>query len=880
MAVPAVGLAAHLNGLVAVSITKGAIWAVGCAVALFGVKHAIDVVGRERAIEPPPHEVPADIFEEELLLAKHNSEVYDCTSINSFTDADNCVEAPPPLSLAPNVPVSAIWGHPNTVAYTPAEPWNQALTIRVVSDRVEPINALSSALVIILFFGVLGWLLHKASRNRQNHAVVATKVAIASAPDHTSSIEALVLEPEALPYEPSTPTAFSSIRSFTDAPRLDLIEVTFEDGDRETSSSKVLQQHALQGHAPPQPSKKKAAFLQHLQQLESENQQLRNKTNSLYQQVQDLRGEKDHLTGTNNTLARKMEQLKDENEQLLKKNKIFFQLARERMDIKEKLDEELADAQDRANTTAELAKQLREQLDQANNEVKVNKEASRHREKEIDDLKCKLEDVKHKLGEYDLSHTAAAKATHGVNEMDTKSDLSAFQEQLEESKPGDQASEQYTENGKVQGKESMDAAIRSGQVIEAEKQKMGDDKGPIGHLKAQSNISIQQIQGQHGRLDGNASTEIIKEASALPEKPGNQPPAALKPTSAAATDRLRANAPHSSFLATETFQIQTQQKPLASQSSSEFKAQDATLDCEQVQTKTKPKVRPKPNPFMPRGTGLGHSRYTAATAKLKVKPPTSGPFVVNIQPPLPSETSTGQSNAPTATPPQAASVLAESNPQRWECTFCKCSYPISLHSFSHRMQCDVWHQKHVKNDDRNAEMAYPPNFQELATKPGPTADQAKWVRLNEQRISVLHNTMSQSPMVIGSQQSPAVPSNAGLNGAASVSTPKSATVSQSRPEDKEYSASNIDPEPKKMEMDGRPAGNDSGSTPKSPATPASTAAAHGLSSSKHVTVDDAQKSQQRKIKPLPRRRKPRMSSQVKNWSWSDEVENAERNQMG
>jgi chromosome segregation ATPase len=48
----------------------------------------------------------------------------------TLDDILNDVELLAPLPPAPNIPVPSIWGHPNTISYSPGNPWNQALTLR------------------------------------------------------------------------------------------------------------------------------------------------------------------------------------------------------------------------------------------------------------------------------------------------------------------------------------------------------------------------------------------------------------------------------------------------------------------------------------------------------------------------------------------------------------------------------------------------------------------------------------------------------------------------------------------------------------------------------------------------------------------------------
>ncbi|KAJ4992739.1 hypothetical protein SVAN01_01785 [Stagonosporopsis vannaccii] len=895
MAMLAIGLATQLNGLMANPLAQGAVWAMGCAITLVGVKYAIDVVGRERMIDQPLPEVRTNIYEQEQMLAVADSEVNSCTDADSFTNTYNSVDtdvcASLHLSPASNVPVAAIWGHPNTVSYTPAEPWNQALTLQVASGRVDPVNATSIALPVVLSLGVLGWSLRQACRNcrshgRQKRVVFATKATNASASDHASSVKASVPKPGAVSHEASTPTASTLSIFSTDAPPPNWFKVTFVTENGTSMSPEVLQQRAPQGHAPSQPSKNKVALGRQLEQLKDKN-------SSLSQQMREYRSGNERLTTKNEILRREMNQLRSEIAQLTNKNKIYSQLAREHLENKEQLEKELADARDRSKADADLAKHSQEQLNQVNNdidesnqlalkylqdkgkaenelvdaqktadiaktfaeqlreqlndsqgktdtyaalakqlgesldqlkkEVRVNKETSDLRQKEIDILMCELENANQKLGKYKSSRSDLTNAPSGVIEMGIESDPSALQEPPERVKSGDHALEQDTTIGKAHGEESADAAIKSEQATEPEKKMMGGSQGPIDDPEVQSNDS-QQIQSQNAQLIERPSAELAKKTSILPdgqrvtidetpttpsqiaisipvydatsalvaadaqlyrttpdadplqikpepnapvtsqEKPGRDSPAAQTLASVEATDRPAANAPYPLIFATET--PQTQQKSLTGQSPSEVGSQNATPGGEHgTQRRIKLKARAKGGPLLPPRTGLGNSRFATPIAKAKAKPPKPDPIVPNTQPLVLHETTAEQSNAqlaasiqPESIRLQAASILTASNPQRWECALCRSSYPTSLSQFTHRLTCDAWRQKHLKNVEPNSEMLYPPNFQDLALKPGPTADEAEWVRLNAQRLSAsLQNLLTSQPQS-------AVPSPVGLEG--------------------------------------------------------------------------------------------------------------------
>lgn len=113
-------------------------------------------------IDAPPPETPTDndIVEDEQ---------------QTLDDILTNVELPAPLPPAPNVPVPSIWGHPNTVSYTPSEPWNQALTLRT---RVPPVQAspwpafvISASLLSFVVY--LAWLIYKCCFGHQNNAAAA-----------------------------------------------------------------------------------------------------------------------------------------------------------------------------------------------------------------------------------------------------------------------------------------------------------------------------------------------------------------------------------------------------------------------------------------------------------------------------------------------------------------------------------------------------------------------------------------------------------------------------------------------------------------------------------------------------------------------------------
>jgi hypothetical protein len=90
----------------------------------------------------------------------------------ALDDIQTGVELSAPLPPAPNVPGPLIWGHPNTISYTPGKSWNQALTLRqpVLPTQANPWPFLTGFLVFVI---CLTWLLWRCSCGRQNNAAAA-----------------------------------------------------------------------------------------------------------------------------------------------------------------------------------------------------------------------------------------------------------------------------------------------------------------------------------------------------------------------------------------------------------------------------------------------------------------------------------------------------------------------------------------------------------------------------------------------------------------------------------------------------------------------------------------------------------------------------------
>lgn len=80
------------------------------------------------------------------------------------------------LPSAPNVPVPAIWGYLDTVAYTPAETWNQALILRVNNYHAHASSTGAALLLtLLLFVCLLSRLIGKCYYPSQNHAAAAPR---------------------------------------------------------------------------------------------------------------------------------------------------------------------------------------------------------------------------------------------------------------------------------------------------------------------------------------------------------------------------------------------------------------------------------------------------------------------------------------------------------------------------------------------------------------------------------------------------------------------------------------------------------------------------------------------------------------------------------
>ncbi|KAF1366075.1 hypothetical protein EJ07DRAFT_150538 [Lizonia empirigonia] len=91
----------------------------------------------------------------------------------SFDDIVIEEDAAAPLSPAPSLPVPFIWGHPNAISYTPAEPWNQAMTPRIGNCRVhaDPALFLQLVMCILTALGLLIWSISKCCCNNRAASV-------------------------------------------------------------------------------------------------------------------------------------------------------------------------------------------------------------------------------------------------------------------------------------------------------------------------------------------------------------------------------------------------------------------------------------------------------------------------------------------------------------------------------------------------------------------------------------------------------------------------------------------------------------------------------------------------------------------------------------
>lgn len=91
----------------------------------------------------------------------------------SFEDIVIEVDAAAPLSPAPNLPVTFIWGHPNAVSFTPAKPWNQARTLRLDNGHMHADPGLFIQLVMffLMVLGLLSWSISKCYCNNRAASV-------------------------------------------------------------------------------------------------------------------------------------------------------------------------------------------------------------------------------------------------------------------------------------------------------------------------------------------------------------------------------------------------------------------------------------------------------------------------------------------------------------------------------------------------------------------------------------------------------------------------------------------------------------------------------------------------------------------------------------
>lgn len=118
------------------------------------------------------------------------------------------VELPVPLSPAPNVPVPSIWGHPNTVSYTPSKPWNQALTLRAKNDTTQasPWPAFMILAIVLFLVAYLARLIYKCCCGCRNNAAAATNNDSPAEDPFTTAPQNSVQQAPAPPVTPSNLT--------------------------------------------------------------------------------------------------------------------------------------------------------------------------------------------------------------------------------------------------------------------------------------------------------------------------------------------------------------------------------------------------------------------------------------------------------------------------------------------------------------------------------------------------------------------------------------------------------------------------------------------------------------------------------------------------
>lgn len=226
-------VAAQLAALLTQPHVEGVLFSAGAVTLFAGVLYGTQKLGEWQRTIDQPH-----------IAIKNNTENA-TTGVEALLLMEVEVEAPAPIPPAPNVPVPSIWGHPDTVSYTPSEPWNQGLTVRINSRQVStgPSDATMLSLVLLALF--LTWLLRVCRPN----AGVPTKIS-PHAPQTKS-------QQTAAPQAASSQTASAATQTTRfDKPTVSARAV--QDADKATLSSQVYHQPLSIGQimtmdTPPQP---------------------------------------------------------------------------------------------------------------------------------------------------------------------------------------------------------------------------------------------------------------------------------------------------------------------------------------------------------------------------------------------------------------------------------------------------------------------------------------------------------------------------------------------------------------------------------------------------------------------------------------------------
>lgn len=531
MAVLAAGLGAQLDAWLAIPQVEGTAWVVSCLILVMGSKYAIDVAVRGRTTYRPSVEAPVDLAEGEQQLSPHD-DIHEQNSTDAHDPAESgdIIHADTSSAIAPalNVPVSDIWGEPNSLTYTPAEPWNQALTLCVSSGRthINPANTGLIVLVCLLLIGILTWFLRKCCRGQ---AVIVPTVDVESAPDHAT----FTPRSEAAPRDPSVMTPSSSPVSFTDVAPPDWFQVTFEDANGKPMSLNALQQLALQQPTPTPPPEEESAIHQQAKLVEDTNNQLNDTTKKLGETTQKLNKTAQELkTATrqferkNKVLEEKNEQLASANKRLQEKNQTSVQLARQHLEDKERLEEELDNArsspnivvgddvvkplQEQVETLSQLARgrledkeRLAAQLATARSDTSIAEDRARQMQAQLDHLNKQLESNKKTYA----AELASARSDTSIAE-DLATQLQARLDHLHE-----------------QSKETSDLYLKE---IDGLKRELDEQNRRLGVYKSSRTDPIKQTQPQGGNAFSTAiETGEKSDLSAIQEQiaeglPGDQ----------------------------------------------------------------------------------------------------------------------------------------------------------------------------------------------------------------------------------------------------------------------------------------------------------------------------------------------------------------------